>query len=94
MTHSTFIFCRTIAQSAAFTKDEEKYFECFREVKELYKLRHACFASLLISPLYLLTGRKVTNNTWDQARVLRVSNRMLLFLGYTKICTVFEGIRE
>jgi hypothetical protein len=63
-----------ISQSVTLTKDEEIYFEFFCEAKELYKLRHASYAALLISPLYLLSGRKITNNAWDQSRLLQVSH--------------------
>lgn len=52
---------------------EELYFDSFRESKELFKLRHAAYGALLISPLYLLSGKKITNNYWEQSRMLQVS---------------------
>ena len=63
---------RTIQQSALLTPEESTHLGKFLDAKELVKLRHPLQAALLFSPLYLLTGRKMLNNSWDQTRMLQV----------------------
>lgn len=62
-----------ISKSAQLTADEEGRLKKLLNTKELLKLRHPLQAALLFSPLYLLSGRKVINNSWDQSRMMQVS---------------------
>jgi hypothetical protein len=47
------------------------------EGKELLKLRHPLQGALLFSPLYLLTGRKLSGNQWDQSKMIQASRNLV-----------------
>jgi hypothetical protein len=54
--------------------DEFMHLGKFLDAMELSKLRHPLHASLLFSPLYLLTSRKILQNHWDYTHMLQVSH--------------------
>jgi hypothetical protein len=57
------------------TKDEANFFEDFIKTTEIQKIRHTLYSTLLYSPLYLLTSKKLTSNAWDQEKMLKVRSR-------------------
>ncbi len=46
--------------------------EEFIRLVQIHKIRHALYGALLYSPLYLLSQKKLTNNAWDQEKMLKV----------------------
>jgi hypothetical protein len=54
------------------TKDENSFLEEFIGSLQIHKIRHALYGALLFSPLYLLSRKKLTNNAWDQEKMLKV----------------------
>jgi hypothetical protein len=67
-----------VAESLSLTAEEKMHLAKFVDAKELVKIRHPLNAALLFSPLYLISGRKILNASWDQSRMLRVSRRKVL----------------
>ncbi len=45
--------------------------EEFIRSAQIHKIRHALYGALLYSPLYLLSRKKLTNNSWDQEKMLK-----------------------
>ena len=54
------------------TKEENAFLEEFILSVQIHKIRHALYGALLFFPLYLLSRRKLTNNAWDQEKMLKI----------------------
>jgi len=57
--------------------DKAQFFRDFIQSSEVQKIRHPLYGALLYSPLYLLSHMKLTNNTWDQEKMLKVCTKLL-----------------
>lgn len=53
-------------------EEESAFFESFVRSSEIQKVRHALYGALLFSPLYLLVPLKISNNAWDQEKMVKV----------------------
>lgn len=51
-------------QRSQLTADEQAFLEQLSTIEQ-YKLAHPLTGALLFSPLYLLTDRKLTSNSWQ-----------------------------
>lgn len=60
------------------SEDEAQFFQQFIRSAEIPKIRHPLYGALLYSPLYLLADRKLTGNSWDQERMMKVSPKCLM----------------
>jgi hypothetical protein len=57
--------------------DEAQFFQQFIATAEISKIRHPLYGAVLYSPLYLLADRKLTSNSWDQEKMIKVSTMLL-----------------
>jgi hypothetical protein len=60
------------------SEDEAQFFQQFIRAAEIPKIRHPLYGALLYSPLYLLADCKLTSNSWDQERMMKVSPKFLI----------------
>jgi hypothetical protein len=70
------VLSQSIRDITSLSTEEGKFLRDFIRSSEVQKLRHPLYGALLYSPLYLLSGKKLTNNAWDQEKMLKV--RMIL----------------
>jgi len=61
--------------------EESAFFESFMRSSEIQKVRHALYGALLFSPLYLLVPLKISNNAWDQEKMVKVRTGEYVMLG-------------
>lgn len=57
------------------TTKEHAFLETIMGSNDHHKLRHPLQSALLFSPLYLLSDKKMTNNSFDQERMILVGDR-------------------
>jgi hypothetical protein len=57
--------------------DKAQFFQQFITTAEISKIQHPLYGAVLYSPLYLLADWKLTSNSWDQEKMMKVSTMLL-----------------
>jgi len=70
--NAEYVVAESIRDIGTLTEDEARFFREFIKTSEVQKMCHPLYGALLYSPLYLLSHRKLTNNAWDQDKMLKV----------------------
>lgn len=82
------VFTPIVIRNAAelLNNEETAFFENIVRSSEIQKVRHALYGALLFSPLYLLVPLKISNNAWDQEKMVKVRTGEHVMLGSIAQC--------